>query len=429
MYSGAMKKILLICGIILVIFIGLTYWSASSTPKKYDTCQILGLGDIDKIDFKEHDSVLVAASTLYEGGDLKKVMQGEHYREVWVQPVTVPIVFLDTLFGGMEILEEGGGKQTHSLKLKTKKGSIYTLRSISKDPEPLVPEIARVLGLENIVIDGVSAQHPYAAVVVAELSKSAEILSTMPKVVFVPKQPRLSSFNGKYGNRLYLLEHETKGKGYWTGLKGVSEIIDTEDLQQFKMEKPDKVSIDESALVRARLFDLIIGDWDRHAKQWGWAIQKEGGVSTAIPLPCDRDNAFFNLEGILPTLIANENFHPRVQSFDDEIEYLDGLVGPFDVYFLKKVPEEIFLEEAKVLQRLITEEEISRAFQVWPKNIFALDGEEIISKIMQRTNNLPKYAKQFKKILEERDWVTVALKGSEDLELNKEQMACFECYQ
>jgi predicted RNA binding protein YcfA (HicA-like mRNA interferase family) len=48
---------------------------------------------------------------------------------------------------------------------------------------------------------------------------------------------------------------------------------------------------------------------------------------------------------------------------------------------------------------------------------------------MQRTNNLPKYAKQFKKILEERDWVTVALKGSEDLELNKEQMACFECYQ
>lgn len=82
-----MKKILLILGTVLVILIGLTYWSVSGTPKKFDKCQILGLGDIDENDFKNHDSVVVAASTLYDGNDLKKFMQGEQYRETWVTPL------------------------------------------------------------------------------------------------------------------------------------------------------------------------------------------------------------------------------------------------------------------------------------------------------------------------------------------------------
>lgn len=422
-----MKKILFVIGVLLVIVLGLTYWSVSGTPKKFDTCQILGLGDIDKIDFKDHDSVLVSASTLYEGNNLKKVMQGEQYRDAWAKPIKVPIVFLDTLFGGMKILEEGGGKQTHSLKLKSKIGITYTLRSISKDPDPLIPEVAKVLGLENIIIDGVSAQHPYAAVVVAELAKEAELLSTRPKVVFVPKQSRLARFNDKYGNRLYLLEYESEGRANWIGERNIAKIMDTEDLQKFKTENPFKVSIDESALVRARLFDLMIGDWDRHAKQWGWAIQENGDTYKAIPLPCDRDNAFFNLEGILPTIIANENFHPEIQPFDVEVEYLEGLVGPFDVYFLKNVPQDIFLKEANDLKARMDYETVKKAFEVWPQEILALDGEEILEKILQRRDDLPEYALRFKKLLDEMEPLSEPLVGSEDLKLDKDQLACFDC--
>ncbi|MBC8768875.1 hypothetical protein H4O18_12810 [Arenibacter sp. BSSL-BM3] len=422
-----MKKIFLGIGIILLILLGLTYWSVSTTPKNLGSRQISGMGDIEKINFRQHDSIVMAANTLYEGTNLKELMQGEQYRDAWAMPIKVPIVYLDTLFGGMKVIEEGGGKQTHSLKLESANGIIYTLRSIVKDPEPLIPEVAKTLGLENIIIDGISAQHPYAAVVVAALAKHADILSTHPKIVFVPKQPTLDKFNDKYGNRMFLLEYETEGKSTWIGYANLTEIMDTEDLQEFKRDNPDKISIDQAALVKARLFDLLIGDWDRHAKQWGWAIQKNGNSYNAIPLPCDRDNAFFNLEGVIPTIIANKKIHPKVQSFKNEVEFLNGLVGPFDVYFLKNVPESVFISQAENLQHRMTNEVITRAFQIWPRQIYDLDGDEIISKIISRRENMTEYAKQFKKILDERELILEPLIGSEDLELNEELMGCFDC--
>lgn len=422
-----MKKLIFGIGIILLILLGLTYWSVASKPKNLGTRYVSEIADMEKVNFRHHDSLVMAANTLYEGSDIKELMQGEQYRDAWAMPIKVPIVFLDTLFGGMKIIEEGGGKQTHSLKLRSANGIIYTLRSIVKDPEPLIPDVAKTLGLENIVIDGISAQHPYAATVVAALAEQAEILSTHPKIVFVPKQPILDEFNDKYGNRMFLLEYETKGKSTWIGYNNLVEIIDTDDLQELKRDNPSNVSIDQEALVKARLFDLLIGDWDRHAKQWGWAIQKNGNSYKAIPLPCDRDNAFFNLEGIIPTIIANKKFHPKVQSFNKEVEFLSGLVGPFDVYFLKNVPESVFIAQAENLQKRLDNDVINMAFQEWPRQIYELDGDEIITKIISRRENLIEYSRQFKKILNERQLLSEPLVGSEDLNLNEEQLKCFDC--
>ena len=423
-----MKKVLLFVGVLLLIFMGLTYWSISSTSKTFGTSEIIGMEDLETLNFKDYDSVNVAASVLYKGNEIKELMQGSQYRKAWSTPVKVPILYLDTLKGDVEILEEGGGHQTHSLKLETQNGTLITLRSVTKDPSPVIPKIAEQLGIENIVVDGISAQHPYAAIVVAQLSKEAEIFSTKPKLVFVPKQDKLKEFNKKFGNRLFLLEYETEGNASWLGQKNISELVDTEDLQELKIENPNKmISIDEHKLVRARLFDLLIGDWDRHSKQWGWALEENENSITAIPLPCDRDNAFFNLEGILPTLISNKAFLPEVQSFEKEIDFLEGLISPFDVYFMKDIPQEVFIQESEFLQNALTNKAIKSAFEVWPEDIYQLDAKELIEKIKSRRNQLNEYAIQFKRILNESGALEEALKGSEDLKMTKEQMQCFNC--
>ncbi|WP_244156198.1 hypothetical protein [Maribacter ulvicola] len=399
----------------------------SSTSKTFDTCEILGLSDIKDIDFNKYDSVLVAASTLYEGNSIKNVMQGQQYRQAWSTPVNVPILYLQEIGGNAKILEEGGGKQTHSLKLQKDDGTLLTLRSVSKDPSPLVPKVAQILGLENIIVDGISAQHPYAALVVAQLSEKAKVLNTKPNLVFVPKQDELLNYNDKYGNRLFLLEFETKGNANWMGLKNVDSLVDTDNLQKLKLKYPDKVGIDENSLVRARLFDLLIGDWDRHSKQWGWAIENIGDSIQAIPLPCDRDNAFFNIEGVLPAIITNNSFLPEVQSFEKEIDFLPGLIAPFDVYFMRDIPLSVFEKEARELQLLLTDEAIESSFSVWSDEIFKLDGKELIAKIKNRRNALLDYAVLFQQELAKSEELTEALKGSEDVKMNNEQKACFNC--
>lgn len=422
-----MKRIVYFFIFLLIIALGLLYWSTSSTDQVFKKSELINIKNINSVDFKTKDSVLVAASDLYQADEVKKLMQGEQYRKAWSTPVKVPVMYLDTLFGGVTIEKEGGGKQTHSLKLKTKNDIELTLRSVNKDPDALIPEFAKTLGLENIVVDGISAQHPYAAILVAKLAEHAKVHHTNPKLVFVPKQKTLDNYNDKYGNRLFLLEYETESITNWTKEKNVVEILDTDDLQELKLEQKEQLSVDKKALIRVRLFDLLIGDWDRHTKQWGWIVKQEKQMLKAIPVAGDRDNAFFSVDGVLPTILSDKNVVPELRPFTSEIDFMPGLVYPFDQYFLINTSEELFVEQAKQLQQLLTDEVLEQSLSVWPKQIAEIDGEEIISKIKSRRDHLLEYAKQFKAEIDKRGLVNQPLKGSEDINLPKKLLQCFEC--
>lgn len=422
-----MKKVLIVLLGILVIIVGLVYLSVSGDRDTFDTCTIVNKEELESTNFKNHDSVLIAPSTLYEGNILKELVQGSNYRDAWAAQVKFPVVFLDSLHGGVEIIKEGGGKQTHSLKLRTKDHITYTLRSVTKDPEKLIPDIAEDLGLENVIVDGISAQHPYAALLAAEIAQELNILHTHPKIVFVPKQEILGDYNQKFGNRLFLLEYETESEANWTSIKNISEIIETKDLQKLKFEKKKDISIDQKALIKVRLLDLLIGDWDRHAEQWGWAIQESDRGRIAIPVAGDRDNAFFNISGLIPSIITNKNIEPLVRPFEKDIDHMPGLVYPFDRYFLLNASEEMFVQEAKELQQKLSDQTISKAFNVWPEQIRKLDEEEITGKLKSRRDKLPEYAAQFFQQIQQQGKLSEALKGSEKLELRPSQLACFDC--
>lgn len=422
-----MKKILGVILLILLIFIALLYFSVSSTNKTRSSVSVTSGKELENIDFKKHDSIKLAITHLYDGDEVKKIIQGSNYRETWSTPVKFPVAYLDTLKGGVKILEEGGGHQTHTLKLLAKSGVKYSLRSVNKDPEPVVPDIAKTLGLENVVIDGISAQHPYAAVLAAKLSEKAGVLNTHPTMMFVPKQKELGKYNEDYGNHLYLLEYETESDVNWTRYNA-DKIIETDDLQELKQKMGEKLHIDKPALVRARLFDMVIGDWDRHAKQWGWVLENEKDYKLkAIPLAGDRDNAFFDIDGILPEILTNRKIQPLVRPYDKDIDYMKGLVYPFDVYFLNDIPESVFVQQAEILQKKLDDKAIDESFKVWPDTIYKLTGKEIKSKIISRRNHLVDYAKSFKKIIDERGVLHEPLKGSEDVEIDKDLMQCFEC--
>lgn len=422
-----MKKILSIILLVLIIFIALLYFSVSSTNKTRSSVSVSSGKELENIDFKKHDSIKLAITNLYEGDELKKLMQGGNYRDSWSTPVKFPVVYLDTLKGGMKILEEGGGHQTHTLKLLAPNGIKYSLRSVNKDPEPVVPDIAKTLGLENVVIDGISAQHPYAALLAAALSEKAGVLNTHPTMMFIPKQKALGKHNDDYGNHLYLLEYETESDVNWTTYDA-DKIIETDDLQELKQKMGDKLHVDKPALVKARLFDMVIGDWDRHAKQWGWVLEHQKNNSLkAIPLAGDRDNAFFDIDGIVPEILTNRKIQPLVRPYDKDIDYMKGLVYPFDVYFLKDTPENVFVEQAEILQKKLDNKAIEEAFKVWPDTIYKLTGNEIKEKLISRRNHLVEYAKAFKKIIDERDVLDEPLKGSEDEELKTALLQCFEC--
>jgi hypothetical protein len=58
-------------------------------------------------------------------------------------------------------------------------------------------------------------------------------------------------------------------------LDNAKDILSTDDVLK-NLNKSYKYSIDKESYIRARIFDMLIGDWDRHSDQWKWAEYEDG---------------------------------------------------------------------------------------------------------------------------------------------------------
>ena len=395
-------------------FIPLIVCSACRTIKDRPLSTLLEPKVERTTDFTNIDSVSLYATDKYRGGLFKQIFQGRNFRKAWELPIKVPVVYLDTVDGGLTPQERGGGNQTLSMDLASPSGSIYTLRSVNKDPSELVPKWAEKLNIGNIVTDAISAQHPYGALAAGALADATGVLHSNPRLVFIPHQAALDSFDADYGGRLYLLEYEPEGNGAWVPRPNVQKIVDTEQVQQLLVQHSDAY-VSESALLRARLLDIVMGDWDRHAKQWGWLVMKEGDTYKFEPMANDRDNVFYNVGGIIPWIITRPFITPFLRPHRKNIDNYKGLVKDFDRYFLLDAPEEAFQMAARQLQQELTDEVITNAFKVWPDNFYQKDGKKIVRRIKARRDKLPRIARKFRKAIHKKGSLKEPMKGSDKL--------------
>ncbi|HUR31248.1 MAG TPA: BamA/TamA family outer membrane protein [Saprospiraceae bacterium] len=371
-------------------------WKKDITPYRADAKSIEVAPDVVP---NIGDSILMEASTRY--GD-KKFLRGNFYREAWSKKIKMPVLWLDKIYGGLTPVQLGGGNQTRSLRLENKKGEQYVLRSIDKRVTSVLPPALRGTFAENIVQDGIAASHPYGALVVPRLAMAAGLYYTRPSVVYVPHQKALGIYNQEIGDGVYLFEDRPGGNT--SGLKNfgnTEETFNTLDVIELVTSSPKNI-VDQEAVLRARLFDIWLGDWDRHDDQWRWAAFKEKGMTVYRPIPRDRDQVFFKNDGLLDYLGSRPYFNPPLRKFDDEIDYLPGLVWAgkyFDRSFLHKLTEEDFIDEAKDLQSALNDNVINEAFLAWPAEIDSLDGEDIRSFLRMRRDDLVRYASEYYKHL------------------------------
>lgn len=143
------------------------------------------------------------------------------------------------------------------------------------------------------------------------MSEAVNVLHTWPKLFYVPKQPALKEYNEKYGDQLYMVVERPTKEFDGPLFNYADDIESTDDLLEKRREDEENV-VDESAYIRARMFDMLIGDWDRDNDQWKWAEYKDkNGKHVFVPIPRDRDQVFTNFDGsvldVVRTLLAQPN--------------------------------------------------------------------------------------------------------------------------
>ena len=349
------------------------------------------------------DSVITAPGRIYKANSLKRFFFGDHYRQAWATPIKVPVARIGELKGGLNILGPGGGMQTYSLKLKGEDEKLYSFRSIQKDPSPVLPRPVKPTFFADIVQDQISAAHPYGAFILPPLAHAAGIYHTNPKLYYLPATPALGKYQKKFGGMMMMFEEDADED--WTGKEsfGFTEnAVSTETVIENLMEENESY-VDEAFLLRARLFDMWIGDWDRHEGQWRWAeLEDEKGNEMYRPIPEDRDNAFFKFDGFFPWWLRRKWALRKFQQFGDDVRDIAGLndnARHFDRRFLTSLSRTEWLAEADSLQQRLTDTVIERAVKQWPEKIYALNGAEIIRHLKARRERLKTMAAEYYAIL------------------------------
>ena len=348
-------------------------------------------------------AIKIAANTEYnKAGKFKRVILGDHYRKEWATAVDVEILDINTYAGGLTPVKMGGGLQTKSLRLDGADGQQYVLRSVNKDPSKALVAELRGTFAEDIVQDQISSSNPFAPMVVASLAQTAGIYHSTPKLVYVPATERLGEFKESFGGTLCLLEERPSGNEENNPAYGYSKnVVNSEKLFERILSNTNH-QVDEKAFLKARLFDMLIGDWDRHEDQWMWAGFKKDDKIFYQPIPRDRDQAFSSLDGVIPQMTTKKWALRKVQDFDYSIKDVAGLNmngRHLDRSFTTRLILTDWLTIADELQTVITDKVIEDAFSKMPKEIFAISGKETIAKLKVRRNNLHKYAKEYYNVL------------------------------
>lgn len=244
-------------------------------------------------------TTVVVAGQRYGAGPLRRLIFGPHWRKVWTTPVRVDVFDLGS-HGGLKPTKLGGGMQTKSLRLEAPDGREFRLRLVDKNPEKVVPAEYRDTAVEQIAQDQISAGHPGGVLVVDGLSEAAGLPYVEHRLVVIPDDPRLGEFRKDFAGRLAVFEQNPDKKAPPPGFEGLTELLDTKEFLEL-LDKDPSQSVDAKAFAKNRLFDLVIGDWDRHELQWEWA--KYGDDPVWRPVPKDRDQAFARYDGLALALV------------------------------------------------------------------------------------------------------------------------------
>jgi hypothetical protein len=346
------------------------------------------------------DSATVVAGPHYRASGLRASLLGRDYRDLWTTPIRVPVLDLRRYEGGLTPVERGSGLQTRSLRFRAADGREFNFRSVDKDQTGgLHPDFQNTL-VDRLSQDQVSSKHPAAALITTVLLEAAGILHPDPRLFVMPDDPRLGEFREEFAGMLGSLEiHPNEEEGDRPGFAGASRVADAETLLEHLEESPEHRVLARDFL-RARLVDLMVGDWDRHLGQWRWArFERDGGYRWA-PVPEDRDNALSSYDGLLLGLARSAS--PNLNPFEARYPPLFGLVEnaqALDRELLSELPREAFEEAAERLRSVLTDEVIRAAVANAPAEYTALRGGELTAKLMARRDALPGAAAAFYEML------------------------------
>jgi hypothetical protein len=328
------------------------------------------------------DSLTVKVHPVYDSvSGFHRWLFGEGYRKEWGTAVKLPVIKISEVYGGLKPLREGGGMQSKSLRLANAQGKEYVIRSVEKMPEKLLPPNLQGTFAVDWIDDAMSSQHPFSALIMPPLANAAGIVQASPVIGVMAPDAALGEYSKVFAGMVVLLEErEPAGKSDNT-LKLLRDL-----------QNDNSIRFDGRQFLKARMLDLLVGDWDRHEDQWRWVDNKKGNGKNYVAIPRDRDQVFHVNDGVLPKLSALSYIAPTLQSFDAEINSPKYAI--YKTRFMNAFPDAQlthteWMRLAYEFVKAETDQVLEAGLKRMPAEVYALHHDVLLNKLKKRRDAIP----------------------------------------
>lgn len=342
--------------------------------------------------FTYPDSVSAAISKeLTPVKGMKRYFMGNNYRKEWSTPVNMKIFNLRREKGGFVIEGLGGSTQTKALRLKNRStGEEWVLRSMNKSPVNTIPEAFRAAGLvQDLATELKTSTFPFGALITPGLLDAAGLPGARPELFFVPDDPALEFYRPLFANTVCMLEKRNASFDN-------SKTLTTAKLMDKMLEENDHRP-DQSKVLKARLLDMLIADYDRHLDQWRWGSIDTGKGKIYYPIPRDRDQSFFYSNGRLLHFLTGRSL-PFLKGFREDIpkvDWLNYIARDFDRIFLTGLDQQDWEKAILEIRNELSDSVIRAAVNELPPEIYKIRGEKITGKLISRREALAEAAMKY----------------------------------
>ncbi|MBS1153017.1 MAG: metallophosphoesterase, partial [Myxococcaceae bacterium] len=335
---------------------------------------------------------------------------GSYYSDAYQPSMPYPVLDLQTEQGGLTPFKVGGGAQSNSIRATDPQGGDWAIRATTKDSSRLLPyPINQLSPLNRLMDHGFTATHPEAALAMPVLAQAVGVLHLSPRLMYLPDQEALGDYRGFITDEVVLLEQRPSALD--TGVlpehlagaapaEGKTTFLDYDELAEKLLDKPARHRVDQEAMLRARLLDVLVGDWDRHRGQWRFAgIPNPDGTRTWAPIALDRDQVFGNYDGVglsIARMVVPQarSLQPFTGSFG-RTGWFNYNARDVDALMLNRITRGRWMALAAEVQAAVTDPVIDAALATWHPETFELNGARIAAALKSRRDQLVDEASEF----------------------------------
>jgi hypothetical protein len=336
-------------------------------------------------------------------GGFYKYFLGSNYRPIWQQKVRIECFNLEKEKFTVEKID--GSLRSPDFLIKDRLGNLYKLRPLKK--EVRLPEILRETIVEKVLLDQQSALNPLGFMLIDSLSREVGLPTENPRLVYIDvRQAAFSSWKDvKFQSGFYQMIRQpyslTKDPEWRQ--KGVIEVLSNQEMVH-KLENESRYKIDHEAYLKVRLFDMLIGDWDRQKDQWYWMVIPDGKYNILKPFPVDRDAAFYHADGVVSWWRRRKWINYKLQDYARNLKHPNPMMiqsYSMDHRYTANLSLDQWNKVVEELQSELTSEKMEIAIAKLPIKIPEKEKQLLIKSYQNRIQQLPQIAGKMRLALRE----------------------------